>query len=196
MVQINDTVVSFDLFEETFVCDLATCKGACCIEGDSGAPLEMDEIAEIEEAMEVVWDDLTPEAREVIDRQGVAYVDQQGDLVTSIVNNRECVFSFVDPSDGCRKCALEKAYRDGRTSFYKPISCHLYPVRLTKYEKFTAVNYHRWEICQCAVECGKRLGVPLYKFLKEPLTRRFGEEWYHELCMAAEAYEKEFSKFK
>lgn len=196
MVQIFDTVVSFDLFEETFCCDLATCKGACCVEGDSGAPLEVDEIAEIEEVLPVIWDNLTPEAQKVIDSQGVAYVDEQGDLVTSIVNKRECVFSFTDPADGCLKCALEKAYREGKSSFYKPISCHLYPIRLNRYEKFTAVNYHRWEICHCAVDCGKRLNLPLYKFLKEPLIRKFGEEWYKELTMAAEAYEKEFSKFK
>lgn len=195
MVEIGDTIVSFDLFEETFCCDLNTCRGACCVEGDSGAPIEMDEVAEIEEVLTVIEKDLTPEAKEVIEKQGVAYVDCQGDLVTSIVNGRECVFSYVDSADGIRKCAIEKAYREGKSSFMKPVSCHLYPVRLTKYSKFTAVNYHRWDICECAVKCGKGLKLPLYKFLKEPLIRRFGKEWYAELELAADAYEKQFNKF-
>lgn len=195
MVEIKDTVVSFDLFEEMFCCDIAECKGACCIEGDSGAPLEMDEIAEIEEVLPEIMDMLSPECQEVIERDGVAAIDEQGDLVTPTLNGRECVFSYVDAADGVRKCAIEKVFREGKTDFMKPVSCHLYPVRLDKYEKFTAVNYHRWDICNCAAQCGKKIGLPLYKFLKEPLIRRFGEDWYHELELAADAYEKAFSKF-
>ncbi len=191
MVEIGDTVVSFDLFEQQFCCDLGVCRGQCCVDGDSGAPLEHGERAELERVLPAVWDDLSEAARAVIRRQGVAYVDCQGDLVTSIVDGRECVFSYVD-ADGVCKCAIEKAYREGRSAFYKPISCHLYPVRLTKYKHFTAVNYHRWNVCACAERNGKSLRLPVYKFLKTPLIRRFGEAWYTELEAAAAAYEAEF----
>lgn len=196
MVEIGDTVVSFDLFEQQFCCDLGICRGQCCVEGDSGAPLEPDELAQLEEALPAVWDDLSPVARHVIDRQGVAYVDCQGDLVTSIVDGRECVFSYVDAADGVCKCAFEKAFREGRSTFCKPVSCHLYPVRLTRYKDFTAVNYHRWNVCSCAEKKGHLLGLPVYKFLKTPLVRRFGEAWYAELEEAAKAYEAAFHSSK
>ncbi|NCA79425.1 MAG: DUF3109 family protein [Sphingobacteriia bacterium] len=193
MVEIGDTVVSFELFEQQFCCDLGVCKGQCCVEGDAGAPLEVYEVAKLEEALPSIWDDLSEASRTVIDAQGVAYIDSEGDMVTSIVNHRECVFSYVD-SDGVCKCALEKAFLEGKTTFYKPMSCHLYPVRLTKYKDFTAVNYHHWSVCSCAEKNGHKLKLPVYKFLKTPLIRRFGDAWYKELEMAAEAYEKEFKK--
>ena len=192
MVEIGNTVVSFELFEQQFCCDLGVCMGECCIEGDAGAPLEESELAELEKALPIVWDDLSDECKRVINEQGVAYRDEDGDLVTSIVNGRECVFTYTDPVDGCCKCALEKAYREGKSAFYKPISCHLYPVRLTKYSDFTAVNYHRWQVCNCAEKLGAKLKLPVYKFLKEPLIRKFGEDWYKELCKAAEDYENTF----
>ena len=194
MVEIGNTVVSFDLFEQQFWCDLGICRGACCIEGDAGAPLELDEVAQLEEALPAVWDDLSDASKAIIDAQGVAYVDADGDMVTSIVNGRECVFTYTDAADGICKCALEKAYREGRTSFYKPISCHLYPVRLEHYKRFTAVNYHRWDVCACAERNGKQLKLPVYKFLKVPLIRKFGEAWYNELEQAAAAYEAEFKR--
>ena len=194
MVEIGNTVVSFDLFEQQFCCDLGICRGACCIEGDAGAPLELDEVDQLEEALPAVWDDLSEASKAVIDAQGVAYVDADGDMVTSIVNGRECVFTYTDVADGICKCALEKAYREGRTSFYKPISCHLYPVRLEHYKRFTAVNYHRWDVCACAERNGKQLKLPVYKFLKVPLIRKFGEAWYNELEQAAAAYEAEFKR--
>lgn len=161
------------------------------MEGDSGAPLEEDEVVELERVLPAVWDDLPEACRRVIEEQGVAYRDADGDMVTSIVGQRECVFSYRD-EDGVCKCAIEKAYREGRTEFYKPISCHLYPVRLTRYEGFTAVNYHRWEVCACAERLGRKVGMPVYRFLREPLIRRFGAEWYEELEAAAAAYEAEF----
>ena len=194
MVEIGNTVVSFDLFEQQFCCDLGICRGACCIEGDAGAPLELDEVAQLEEALPAVWNDLSDASKAIIDAQGVAYVDADGDMVTSIVNGRECVFTYTDGADGICKCALEKAYREGRTSFYKPISCHLYPVRLEHYKRFTAVNYHRWDVCACAERNGKQLKLPVYKFLKVPLIRKFGEAWYNELEQAAAAYEAEFKR--
>lgn len=194
MVEIGDTIVSFDLFEQQFCCDLDICKGQCCVEGDAGAPLEMDEIAKLEEVLPAIWNDLSEAARKVVDAQGVAYSDAEGDLVTSIVNRRECVFSYIDSAEGVCKCAIEKAYHEGKISFYKPISCHLYPIRLKKFKDFTAVTYHRWSVCSCAETKGHKLQLPVYKFLKTPLIRRFGEAWYKELEEAAKAYEAEFNK--
>lgn len=185
MLQIDDTVVSLDLFDEQFVCDLNSCKGICCIEGDDGAPLEEEEVKIIEELLPVIWDDLTEVSKEVIRKQGVSYIDSDGEPVTSIVNGAECVFTYTDENGMC-KCAIEKAYREGKTSFYKPISCHLYPVRLQKYNDFLAVNYHRWSVCNCARRLGANLKVPVYEFLKEPLVRRFGVEWYEQMEIAAE----------
>ena len=185
MVQIDDVVVSLDLFREKFLCDLSACRGECCIGGDAGAPVELDEVAELEEVLPVVWNDLSPEAREVIDRQGVVYTDCDGDLVTSIVNGKDCVFTCYDEKGGCF-CAIEKAYREGRCQFYKPVSCHLYPVRVGDYGPYKAVNYHRWDVCKAAVLLGQKENLPLYRFLKEPLIRKFGEAWYEELEKVAE----------
>ena len=155
MIQIDDTLISLDLIEANFVCDLAACRGICCVEGDSGAPLEKREIAELEKALPVIWDDLSPEAQAVIKKQGVAYIDCEGDIVTSIVGGENCVFTCYD-SDGVCKCAIEKAFREGKLSFYKPVSCHLYPVRVTQYKDFRAVNYDRWKICKAAEVLGKK----------------------------------------
>ena len=191
MLQIDDTIISLELLEERFVCDLNSCKGICCIEGDDGAPLEEEEVKIIENLLPVIWDDLSEASKSVINKQGVSYIDQDGEPVTSIVNGAECVFTYTDESGVC-KCAIEKAFREGKTNFYKPISCHLYPVRLQKYDEFTAVNYHRWSVCGCARKLGGKLGVPVYQFLKEPLIRRFGTEWFEQLEIA----DKEFQKNK
>ena len=185
MLQIDDTIISFDLLEQKFVCDLSSCKGICCIEGDSGAPLEDDEIQIIENLLPVIWDDLSEVSRQLIKKQGVYYIDDDGEPVTSIVNGRECVFTYTDENGIC-KCAIEKAHREGKTDFYKPISCHLYPVRLQKYDEFTAVNIHHWSVCECARTNGAKLAVPVYKFLKEPLIRRFGKEWFEQLEIASQ----------
>lgn len=189
MFQIGDTIVASDIIEENFLCDLSACKGECCVEGDSGAPLEEDEVKKIEDLLPEVWNDLSPSAQAIIKEQGVAYRDGDGDMVTSIVNGKDCVFTYYDEKGVC-KCAIEKAYREGRTDFYKPISCHLYPIRLQKYKDFTAVNYHRWRVCKAAVLLGNKEGLKIYQFLKEPLVRRFGEEWYKELTLVAEEYKK------
>lgn len=189
MIQIDKTLVSLDLIERKFLCDIPKCKGICCVEGDSGAPLQEEEVAELEKALPVIWEDLSEKAREIIRKQGVAYRDADGDLVTSIVDGKDCVFTCYDANGVCQ-CAIEKAYRSGRLSFYKPISCHLYPVRLTEYETFTAVNYHCRDVCKAAERLGKRKGVPVYKFLKEPLIRRFGEKWYTTLETVAAEWEK------
>lgn len=193
MLQIDDTLISFDLIEKHFLCDLSQCKGACCIEGDSGAPLEMSELSVLDRILPVVWDDLSPKAQEVIKRQGVAYIDAGGETVTSIVDGEDCVFTCYDEKGIC-SCAIEKAYHAGKIDFYKPVSCHLYPVRIKRYETFNAINLDRWSICKPAEILGKREGVRAYKFLKAPLVRRFGEDWYTRLEIAAEEWLKQKGK--
>ncbi len=185
MIQIDDTIISLDVFTDHFVCDLFTCKGICCVEGDAGAPLEEDEIEKLEEIVPIVWDDLLETSKEMIIKQGVYYIDDDNEPVTSIVSGKECVFAYKE-KNGIWKCAIEKAYREGKTDFYKPISCHLYPIRLQKYKKMTAVNVHKWSVCDCARVKGKELSIPVYKFLKEPLIRQFGTEWYKMLEEASE----------
>lgn len=184
MLQIDDTIISLDLIEETFLCDLNACKGYCCVEGESGAPVEEEEIARLEEALPFLWDDISPAAQALIKKQGVVYVDEDGEYVTSIVNGEDCVFTYYD-SEGICKCAIEKAYREGKIDFYKPISCHLYPVRVAKYKDFRAVNYHRWSVCKAACALGREKKVRLYEFLREPLVRKFGQEWYDCLTQIA-----------
>lgn len=183
MIQIDDVIVSLDVLKDKFICDLGVCKGACCIEGDAGAPVEQDEVEKLKEVLPIIWDDLDEKAKAVIDRQGVVYTDEEGDIVTSIVNGKDCVFTCYDEKGMCY-CAIEKAYRAGKTDFYKPVSCHLYPIRVADYGEFKAVNYHRWEICKAAVVLGQKENVPVYKFLKEPLIRKFGQLWYDELEVA------------
>lgn len=184
MIQIDNTLISDDLFEEQLICDLCKCKGQCCVDGESGAPLTREEHDLIQSILPEIWDDLSPKAQELITRQGIAYNDTDGELVTSIVNGEECVFTYFDENGIC-KCAIDTAYREGRIPVQKPISCHLYPIRLTDYPDFTAVNYHRWSVCRPAVKLGRKEGVPLYRFLREPLIRRFGESWYNKVCEAA-----------
>lgn len=183
MLQIDETIISLELLDEQFLCDLESCKGICCIEGDDGAPLELEEVKIIEDLLPLIWADLTDKSKEVIKNQGVSYIDDDGEPVTSIVNGAECVFTYTDDKGVC-KCAIEKAFREGKTNFYKPISCHLYPIRLQKYDEFTAVNYHRWSVCNCARKLGKKNKLAVYQFLKEPLIRKFGEDWYAQLMIA------------
>ncbi len=192
MLQIQDTLVSLDLAEQFFCCDLEKCLGECCVEGDAGAPISEDERKKLEEILPHVINDITPAARKVIEEQGVSYIDEEGDLVTSIVNGRDCVFTCYDKGGKCL-CAIERAYRKGLTGdFRKPSSCHLYPVRLSVFPTFTAVNYHKWKICRAAEVLGRREGIRLYQFLKDPLIARFGEEWYNELVEACEAYLEQY----
>jgi len=191
MLQIGDTLVSLDLAERFFCCDLDACHGECCIEGDAGAPITENEKKELERLLPEINDELLPQAQEVIRQQGVSYVDEEGDMVTSIIDGRNCVFTCFAPGGMCQ-CAIEKAYRDGRVAMRKPISCYLYPLRITEYPSFTAVNYHRWKICRPAEALGRKLGLRLYQFLKEPLIQRFGKEWYDELCLACESYLEQY----
>ena len=191
MLEIQNTLVSLDLIERFFCCDLDKCLGECCIEGDAGAPITEDERQQIEAILPEIFDELSPAAQREIRENGVEYIDQEGDLVTSIVDGRNCVFTCFEPGGMCH-CAIERAYRQGRINFYKPISCHLYPVRLKEYADFTAVNLHRWKICRCAEVLGRKLGLRAYQFLKEPLIRRFGQAWYDELALTAEEYLRQY----
>lgn len=187
MLDIQNTLVSLDFVERFFCCDLDRCLGECCIDGDAGAPITEEEDRKIRELLPLVWDDLLPSAQREIEENGTSYVDSEGDLVTQIVDGKNCVFTTYDKNGMCL-CALEKAYREGRTDFYKPISCHLYPARIKEYDGFTAVNYHRWKICRCAEVLGRARGIRVYEFLKEPLIRRFGKEWYDELALTCREY--------
>ncbi|MDE6452588.1 MAG: DUF3109 family protein [Muribaculaceae bacterium] len=187
MLEIQNTIVSLDLVERFFCCDLETCLGQCCIDGDAGAPITESERVLLEQVLPEIWDDLAPAAQRVIEEQGVSYVDEEGDLVTSIVDGRNCVFTCYAPGGMCL-CAIEKAYREGRVGWRKPASCALYPVRLTEYKDFTAVNLHRWKICRCAETLGRSKGLRAYQFLRGPLTERFGREWYDELAATCEEY--------
>lgn len=199
IIEIDDKLVSMDILTECFCCDLTKCKGECCIEGDAGAPITLDEMAEIEDNLGVVWNDLSASAQSVIDKQGVAYTDEEGDLVTSIVNGKDCVFTCyqdLELSDetvkNCCLCAYERAFRAGKTKWCKPISCALYPIRENALKNgMTALTYNRWDVCKDAVKKGKEQNMPVYKFLREPLVRRFGQEWYDALCEAAEEIKKQ-----
>lgn len=191
MLQIQDTLVSLDLLERHFFCDLDKCLGECCIEGDAGAPVTEEECRKIEEILPEIINDLSPAAQREIAENGVAYIDEEGDLVTTLVNGCQCAFTVMEPGGMCH-CAIEKAWREGRIDFMKPVSCHLYPVRVKEYPTFTAVNYHRWNICKCAEVLGRKKGVRAYEFLKEPLTRRFGAEWYEELAATATEYFRQY----
>ena len=181
MILVGNVVLSDDIKENFFVCDLEACKGACCVEGDSGAPLDDDETKILEEIYPLVKDYITEEGRQVIEAQGTWVIDSDGDKVTPTLGaNRECAYALYDVR-GILKCGIEQAYLDGKTSWKKPISCHLYPIRLTKYDQYDALNYNRWHICDPACQLGKSLQVPLYAFLKDALVRKYGEAWYEEL---------------
>ena len=164
----DNTLVSLDVLEKEFCCDLDTCRGCCCIEGDAGAPLTVEEEEKIQSILPVLLPEMTKEAKAVVEAQGIAYNDPSNERVTSIVNNKDCIFARTDHNGWCY-CLIEKAYNAGKIDFKKPISCHLYPIRLTKVGGYTGLEYHRWDICHCARILGKKKHIPLYQFLKEPL---------------------------
>ncbi len=177
MFQIEDKIISDDLFEVKFVCDLDKCKGWCCVEGDAGAPLTEEEALVLDEVFPVVKKYLPQNALDTIKEKGLYEYDSDGDLVTTTIEDKECVFAYTD-NNGIVKCAIEKAYLNGEIAFRKPISCHLYPIRLKYYEEFVAINYDKQKICNVALIKGKKLNVPLFRFLKEPLIRHFGQVFY------------------
>lgn len=187
MLLIGNIVVSEDIVNEYFVCDLPRCKGACCLEGIYGAPLENGELKILEEIYPLVKPYLTEAGRNAIRNQGTSVPSYDGKFATTLIRDAECAYSRYE-KNGVLKCAIEEAYFAGQVNFQKPISCHLYPIRITKNDKYEFVNYDRWEICDSACKLGKKQRVPVYQFLKEPLIRKYGAEWYAQL---AEQIEKE-----
>lgn len=196
MLSIGHTVISEDIFEKQFVCDLNACKGECCVSGDSGAPLDKKELKILDKLYPVVKPYMTEKGIAAVDKNGTYYLDEDGDYTTTLVSEgAECAFVYYDEKN-IAKCAIELAHKEGKLEPYisdwkKPISCHLYPIRITEYKDYDAVNYHSWHICKPACECGKQLQVPVYKFLKEPLIRKYGEAWYNEVDAVFRAYKKQ-----
>lgn len=180
MIIVENAVISDDVKENFFVCNLEKCKGACCVEGDMGAPLEVDELKTLEDIYEDVKPYLTKEGQEVIEKEGKYVKDVDGDYCTPTIGGKECAYAIRDKK-GILKCGIEQAHKEGKTDFKKPVSCHLYPLRITPYDHYDAINYHRWHICNSACSLGRELHVPLYRFLKDALVRKYGEEWYEEL---------------
>jgi len=189
MLEIGNTIVSLDVISEHFTCNLDACKGACCVTGDSGAPLEPEEAKTLEDIFPALRPYLSEESIRSIEEQGTSVIDFENDTVTPLNNGKECAYTFF--RNGIAFCSIEQAYRDGVTGFRKPISCYLYPVRIRKYKKFDAVNYDRWEICRPAIEHGKRLETPVYIFVRDALTRKYGEKWFNLLETAARNLEME-----
>jgi len=183
MIEIEEGVLfSEELFERKFVCDLAACKGACCVEGESGAPLTKKEAKTIEKLLPKIKPYLNEQGKQTIAEQGVSTVDLDGELVTTIVGGvAECAFTVFE-KDGTAKCGIEKAYNDGAIDFRKPASCHLYPIRISKFKNgAVALNYHHWPICAPACSCGEKLNVPAFRFLKDPIETNFGVKFYERL---------------
>lgn len=186
MIDIDNKIVHFDILEKNFICNLCKCKGICCVEGDAGAPLEEKEAEIIEQILPIIYDDLTTEGQLAIDEKGVWMIDIEGDLTTTILKNSgACVFVQYD-NQGIAYCAIERAWEKGLVDFRKPISCHLYPIRVKKYNGFDAVNYNVWSICKDAIKLGDEKNIKIYQFLKEPLIRKYGKQWYEDLCVCAE----------
>lgn len=194
MIQIENTLVSEDIIEKEFVCNIEKCKGECCVAGDAGAPLLEEELEILESNFEKIKPYIRPEGIKAIEEQGAWRKDSEGDFVTPLINGEECAYTVFD-ENGTAKCGIEDAFNAGAISYRKPESCHLYPIRIKNYSGFYAVNYHKWNICSDACVLGKELSVPVYKFLKVPLINKFGEDWYNELEIVADEYNKQY-RFK
>jgi hypothetical protein len=189
MIELDGKLISLDVFEKKFVCDLNACKGACCVQGDAGAPLTEEEAAILDDIYEDVKPYLRPEGIAAIEKQGKYYIDWDNEPVTTLVNNNECAYAIFDDK-GTALCGIEKAYNEGKVSLKKPISCHLYPIRVAKLSEYEAVNYNEWKICKPACACGEQLNVKVFRFLKEAIIRKWGKAFYEEL----EKIDKELEK--
>ncbi len=190
MIQLGKTLISEDIIEKEFVCNLSACKGACCVDGDAGAPLEEDELK--------ILVDIYPKVKPFLRKEGIAAIEEQGLFTTTkgehetpLIDGKDCAYVIFDEKQTAL-CGIEEAYNQGEITWKKPISCHLYPVRVQDYSEFSAVNYHKWHICGDACSLGKELQVPVYKFVKQALIRKFGKNWYAELEKTAEEYLKQF----
>jgi Protein of unknown function (DUF3109) len=186
MLAVGNSLVSEDVIEKKFICDLIACKGACCVEGESGAPLEKDEIGILEDVYPKVKPFIPASGIKAIEKQGKYIVDTDGDYVTPLVAGKHCAYTYFE--NGFAKCAIEKAFYEKKISYKKPISCHLYPIRVEKTKTYYTLNYHKWEICKAACKLGEKEKVPVYSFLKEPLIRKFGKQWFEELNEMALAF--------
>lgn len=190
MIAIDNTLISEDILEKKFVCDLNACKGACCVAGDSGAPLDKDELAVIDSILEKVKPYMVKKGLAAIEKHGPYVIDGDGDYTTTLVApGQECAFVYFDENK-IAKCAIEKAYLEKKVNWQKPISCHLYPIRIKKTKTYDAVNYDKWSVCKPACACGEKLDVPVYKFLKTPLIRKYGKDWYKQLEKTASLFLK------
>ncbi|WP_296622487.1 DUF3109 family protein [Marivirga sp.] len=186
MILVGNAVITDDIKDKNFVCNIEKCKGACCVEGDLGAPLTDEELPIMKEIYPKVKPYLSAEGIKAIEEQGEYIEDWEGDYSTTTINEKECAYAVYDEKN-ILKCGIEQAHNDGKIDFLKPISCHLYPVRITKYDEYDALNYDRWEICDPACDFGEKLGVPLYKFLKDALIRNYSKEWYEDLVNEIES---------
>jgi len=180
MIILEDTLISDDIVEKKFCCSLNSCKGACCIEGDRGAPLSQEEVEILQKDLSIIQNFLDPEGIRLIAKKGFYEIDDDGDMVTTCLPDGRCAFVTQDEL-GILQCGIEKAHNAGATDFKKPISCHLYPIRLKEMDTYTLINYHEWQICKAACSLGEDIGMPLYQFVKDALIRKFGEEWYSAL---------------
>ncbi|MBC7124326.1 MAG: DUF3109 family protein [Bacteroidales bacterium] len=183
MIEIDNKVVSSEILEQRFCCNLPRCFGKCCVHGDSGAPLTPNEALTLEQILDKIKPYMTPQGIATVQEQGVALTDSDGDLVTPLIDGKECAFTVFE--NGVATCAIEKAWNNGIVDFRKPISCHLYPIRVKEYSTFTAINYHQWDVCAPARELGEQIDLPVYRFLKDAIIRAYGKEFYGQLEDAA-----------
>jgi hypothetical protein len=188
IIEVNEKLISSELFDRKFVCDLNACKGACCVKGDAGAPIKKEEIELLQNEIEAIKPYMRPEGVKAIETHGLYYTDAFGEPVTMLVNDKECAFVYFD-EQSIAKCAIEQAHREGKTTLKKPISCHLYPIRIKKTVSFEILNYDEWSICTPACVCGEKLDVPVYRFLKEPLIRAYGKDFFAEMELAHRTYQ-------
>ncbi|CCG54327.1 Protein of unknown function [Flavobacterium indicum GPTSA100-9 = DSM 17447] len=188
MFQLNKTIISEEILENEFVCNLSACKGACCVDGDAGAPLTQEETQILVDIYPKVKPFLRPEGIQAIEEQGAFVIGTDGEYETTLIEGKDCAYVIFDGQTAL--CGIEQAYNEGIVDWKKPVSCHLYPIRVKEYTDFAAVNYHKWHICSDACALGKELQVPIYKFVKEALIRKFGEQWYQELEKVAEEMKK------
>jgi len=192
IIEHGNTLLSDELFTQKFVCDLNACKGACCVEGDRGAPLNAKDIEDIQRNIELIKPYMTRKGLELLKFEGFAEGFDERDMATTCLPTGECVFAFREK--GILSCAIEKSYKEGKSDYYKPISCHLYPIRVGKIGDMDSLNYHQWNICKAACSLGKKLNLPVFQFLKEPLIRQYGTEWYNELELIYQEYTRQLSE--
>lgn len=193
MLVVDNTILSEELFSQCFCCNLSLCKGYCCVEGDAGAPLEEEEVGILESMLSHILPYMTPEGRAVVEQGGVFDYDMEGSLVTPLVNDRECAFLYYE--GGCAFCAIEKAFIEHKIRFRKPVSCHLYPIRISRKNYYDLLEYHRWDICESARLCGESRKVSIFAYLEEPLVRKYGRRWYNKVCKELEMRSKESKTF-